>query len=139
MDVEECLKKNKLKKTKGRICILNILSQSENALSAEQIYDYCRKEGIEIDLSTIYRTVELLEEKNILEKVDLGCGSYNYILKREEHKHILKCTICKKEVEFDCPMLQIEEVIKNKTGFTPLEHELKIEGICEECREKKQK
>lgn len=139
MDAEDCLKKNKIKVTKGRVCILNILLQSENSLSAEQIYEYCSKQGIEIDLSTIYRTVELLEEKNILEKIDLGCGSYSYIFKREEHKHILKCTICKKEVEFDCPMLQIEEVIKSKTGFTPLEHELKIEGICEECREKKQK
>lgn len=137
MEIEECLRKNKLKITKGRVCILDILLESNNAMSADEILKLCKEKGMDIDLSTVYRTLELMESKKILEKFDMGSGRYNFIIRKEDHKHILKCTVCKKEVEFDCPMQQVEEYIKTKTGFIPTEHELKIEGICEECNCKK--
>jgi len=47
---------------------------------------------------------------------------------------LLQCKLCHKEIEIECPMQQVEELIKNKTGFSSIEHQLKIEGICEECK-----
>lgn len=136
MDEKDCLKNNNINITKGRLAILRAMDKNPTAVSAELLLNECEDMGIKIDLSTIYRNLELLEEKGIIEKFDLGYGKYNFILRKDDHrhKHILKCEMCKKLVEIDCPMLQIEEIIKDKTGFTLVNHELKINGICKECR-----
>jgi Fur family transcriptional regulator, ferric uptake regulator len=134
MELETYLKKCNIKVTKGRVNILQILLNSEDAVSVDYIYEECKKRGLSIDLSTVYRTMDILEIKNIVDKFNLGEGKYNYKIKKEVHKHTLECSLCHKEVEIDCPMVQIEQLIKNKTGFTLMEHELKIKGICEDCK-----
>jgi Fur family transcriptional regulator, ferric uptake regulator len=134
MELEAYLKKCNIKVTKGRLNILEILLSSEDAVSVDYIFEKCKDIGLSIDLSTVYRTMEMLENKNIIDKFNLGEGKYNYKIKKEVHKHTLECSLCHKEVEIDCPMVQIEQIIKNRTGFTLMEHDLKIKGVCEECK-----
>lgn len=136
MDYTNFLRKNNIKVTKARISILNILFNCEDSIDADYIFRKCRKEEFNVNLSTIYRTLEVLLEKGIVNKFDLGDGKYNYKLKSFKHKHKIKCDLCKKEVEIECPMPQVEELIKNATGFSLVHHELKITGICTECKEK---
>lgn len=132
-------KEKHIKTTKGRILILDILTKSNEAVSADKIFEICKENGCSINLSTVYRCLELFSEKQIIDKFDLGEGKYNYKLKGHGHKHIIQCSICNKKVEIDCPMLQVEEIIKNKTGFVLLEHELKMKAVCKECSNKKDK
>ena len=136
MEPKEILRENGLKITKGRIEILNILKNSENSLSAEKIYQIYRDNNININLSTIYRTLELFEEKEITEKITLNDGVFSYKLKGKTHRHHLKCDICHKEVEIPCPMLQIEEMVQNSTGFTLTDHDLVMKGVCKDCKKK---
>jgi Fe2+ or Zn2+ uptake regulation protein len=135
MNLEAYLRECNIKITKGRLNILQILFNNEDAVSVDYIYEQLRRNGLTTDLSTVYRTMDILENKNIVDKLDLGDGKYNYKIKKEVHKHTLQCSLCHKEIEIECPMVQIEQIIKNRTGFTLMEHELKIKGICEECKE----
>lgn len=137
MDSKAYLKKCKLKITDGRTALLDLLLASTRALTVDYLYKKILEEGISINLSTIYRTLEQLEQKNLIHKFDLGTGKYSYKLKEEEHKHILQCSLCQKEVEIDCPMEPIKEIIEDSTGFSQIEHELRIKGICEECKRRK--
>lgn len=134
MELEAYLRKRNIKVTKARLNILEILLCSEDAVSVDYIFEECKKRGLTIDLSTVYRTMEILESSKIVDKFSLGEGRFNYKLKKEVHKHTLECSLCHKEVEIDCPMVQIEQIIKNRTGFTLVEHDLKIKGVCEECK-----
>ncbi|WP_297425913.1 Fur family transcriptional regulator [Clostridium sp.] len=137
MEPIEILKENGIKITKGRTEILNILIISKSSLSAEKIYNIFRDNNININLSTIYRTLELFEEKEITEKITLNDGVFSYKLKSNTHRHYLECHICHKEVEIPCPMLQIEEMVQNTTGFTLTDHNLIMKGICKDCKKKK--
>ncbi|MGE5628287.1 MAG: Fur family transcriptional regulator [Solirubrobacterales bacterium] len=137
MGYEKELKSFGVKITKPRLMILNILEDASSSIDAETISSICREKNFDIDFSTVYRNLELFESKDLVEKFDLGNGKYSYILKKEHHKHTLLCKLCHKEVEIDCPMQQVEEIIKNRTGFSSIEHQLKIEGICEECKHRK--
>lgn len=130
----DILKRNDIKVTIARKMIIGIMSNSESALSAEQIYNDCIKDDNSVNLSTVYRTLDLLDEKNLVDKFDLGDGKYNYILKRDSHKHIIQCSICDAKIEVECPMKQVEELIRSKTGFTMIEHALSMKWICEECK-----
>lgn len=137
MEPIEILKEKNIKVTKGRVEILNILKNSENSLSAEKIHQIYRCNDININLSTVYRTLELFEEKELIEKITLNDGVFSYKLKGKTHRHHLECDICHKEVEVPCPMLQIQEMVQNSTGFTLTDHDLVMKGICKDCRNKK--
>lgn len=136
MKLIEILKEKNIKITKGRIEILNILKKSENSLSAEKIHQIYRCNDININLSTVYRTLELFEEKDLIEKITLNDGVFSYKLKGITHRHHLECDICHKEVEIPCPMLQIQEMVQNSTGFTLTDHDLVMKGVCKDCKKK---
>lgn len=137
MEPIEILKEKNIKVTKGRIEIFNILKNSETSLSAEKIHQIYRCNDININLSTVYRTLELFEEKELIEKITLNDGVFSYKLKGKTHRHHLECDICHKEVEIPCPMLQIQEMVQNSTGFTLTDHDLVMKGICKDCKNKK--
>lgn len=137
MNSIEILKKNGMKNTSARIAILDLLMSKNKCFSVEELYNECIKECININLSTIYRTLEIFEEKSLVDKLNLGDGKHSYSFKNGGHKHILECSLCHKEIEVDCPMKQIEELLKNKTGFTMTEHQLYMKGVCDDCKENK--
>lgn len=139
MNVQELLKKHSLKITKPREAILEILAQSDHGLDAESIRDEAENRELYINLSTVYRTLELLESISVLDKFDLGEKKYNYVLKRDHHMHSLTCEICHKTVDLDCPMVKIEELINRETGFSIMEHRLELKGICAECSQRLEK
>ena len=137
MNLNDFLKNKGLKVTKGRIAILETLSTAHKSLSVENILEECKSRGVDINLSTVYRAVELFEEKSIVDKFPLNDGFFVYRIKGDEHKHLLQCSICHKEVEVPCPMKQIEEIMQNETGFTLIEHNLIMKGVCQQCKEDK--
>ena len=137
MELKEILKEKGIKITKGRLELLSILKNSENSLSAEKIYQIYKKNNININLSTIYRTLEVFEKKEIIEKITLNDGIFSYTLKEKTHRHHLECDICHKEVEIPCPMPQIQEIVQNSTGFILTDHDLVMKGVCNDCKNKK--
>lgn len=137
MESQQFFKSKNIKVTKGRIEILDILKNAESSLSAEKIYQISREKSVNINLSTVYRTLELFEEKHITEKITLTDGIFAYKLKKKTHKHHLKCDVCHKEIDIPCPMSQIEEMVKSETGFTLTEHDLVMKGVCRECKNNK--
>ena len=130
MEVKEIFKANGVKVTKARLLIYDLLKESDRSVTADYIYSK----------STVYRTLEVFLEKDLVDKFELGDGKSSYKLKnRNIHKHILECDLCHKEIEVPCPMQQIEELLRNQTGFKVKEHNLTLEGICEECIDNKKK
>ncbi|WP_261828693.1 Fur family transcriptional regulator [Inconstantimicrobium mannanitabidum] len=138
MDADSFFRQKNLKVTKARVYIYMLLAKSSESLTAEYIYSKSKEDGIDINLSTVYRTLEIFEKKHIIEKFNIGENSHLYSLIKEQHKHVLQCSLCHKEIEVPCPMKQIEELVKNQTGFTLTEHTLKLKGICEKCSKKKE-
>lgn len=138
MNIRELLKKHDLKVTKPRKAILEILSLSEHGLDAETIREEVERRDLYINLSTVYRTLDLLESINVLDKYDLGDNKNNYVLKRDQHIHTMTCELCDKTVDLDCPMVKIEELINRETGFSIKEHHLELIGICAECSKLKE-
>ncbi|WP_061321437.1 Fur family transcriptional regulator [Clostridium botulinum] len=130
---EELLKKNNLKLTKGRINILSILIEATYSLDVESIFKKLKEKNVNLDLSTIYRTLEVFENKDLIEKFDLGNSKYNFRFKRKKHTHTIQCKVCHKEVQIECPLFHLDEIVNKETGFSNIDHHLKIEGVCETC------
>jgi len=140
LDILKCLKENKLKSTRSRLEILQVFNSSNKCLTAMEIYEILDKDKKVVDLSTVYRTLDILYSHSIIDKFDLGDGKYNYKLKDKGHKHLIKCDICNNYVEIDCPMPQISEYVKFKTGVTLIDTCVNLNrGICKDCSLKDKK
>lgn len=137
MNWEELLKDKKIKITRARIDILKILEEYNKSLTAEDIYSIFCEQSKDVNISTIYRSLELFEENNLIDKVFLPEGVNGFSLKKDDHKHRLKCDLCKKEILVHCPIKQIEEIINSEAGFKITDHSITLKGICEDCNQKK--
>ena len=138
MQVEDRFKKSGLKNTKSRKLILDILIKSDQPISAEQIFLELKENKIEINLSTVYRTLESFEHKNLVTKINIiddqrMLFEYNQV----GHRHYLICVMCKKIITVqNCPLGSYEKNLEKETQFSIVGHKLYLYGYCEDCQKK---
>ena len=108
-----------------------------NHLSADQVHAIVRQTNPEVGLATVYRTLDLLADLGILQKVNFGDGRsrYEFTEARTHHHHHLICVQCGKVVEFTDELLRsLDESVEKQLGFRILEQELIFYGYCRDCR-----
>lgn len=132
------LKKSGYKLTPQRQAIVDtILGSVGKHLTVEEIFDIVKQKRPEIGLATVYRTIMLMHEENLVTRLDLKDGTARYELTREDEHHThhhLVCIKCSLVLEFMDDLLDpIEEEIGKKYNFKVLDHSLKFYGICNEC------
>lgn len=143
MDLEKfksILQNNGYKITKQREVVFEtLLENSSEHLSPEELHLIVNKKDKDIGIATVYRTLQLFEELNLVYKLNFDDNRYRYELTRdEEHQHHhLICTQCNKveEVSYDLTS-DIEESINKNYGFKVTHYVLKFFGICSQCQEK---
>lgn len=126
------------KMTPQRQIILQIFMENTNKhLSAEDVYMMVKRENPDLGMATIYRTVDLLAELEILQKINFGDGRSRYELNHEEthHHHHLICLKCGRVSEFADDLLEaLENQIQKNNGFEIVDHQLKFYGYCHKCK-----
>ncbi len=136
MTYQECLQLTGLKNTKQRKMVFEALSASDIPITAEELYNELRDEAI--NLSTIYRTLDVFEEKEVVKKTTFYSeNKATFELKHDVHRHHLICVICKKITPISgCPLRAYEEELREKNHYVILDHQLEISGICPDCQSK---
>lgn len=132
------LKAAGLKSTKGREQILAELDHTTMELTAEELYQLVSTHH-QINLSTVYRVLQALEDHGIIQRSVSMEGISRYQLKRKEHCHRLVCSRCHRSVVIDqCPIEELCRGLAERTGYTITGHSLELSGVCPDCAEKKQ-
>lgn len=141
---QKILKEKGLKVTSQRMVVLEALGQNpEKHLTAEEIYEIVKVGNPEIGLATVYRTVQLLLELELIERINLDDGYVRYEIgdmEEEPHHrhHHLICLKCGSVSAFQDDMLEVlENSVKSSMGFQVTDHEVKLYGYCADCLRKK--
>jgi Fur family ferric uptake transcriptional regulator len=117
-----------------------LLEHEEDHLSAEDVYMLVKEKSPDIGLATVYRTLELLSELHVVEKLNFGDGVARYDLRNENnrhHHHHLICVQCGSVEEIMEDWLgELEERLEREYKFQVLDHRLDFQGICRRCRER---
>lgn len=116
-----------------------LLEREEDHLSAEDVYLLVKEKSPEIGLATVYRTLELLSELKIVDKINFGDGVSRYDLRKEGAKHFhhhLVCIECGSVEEIENDLLEdVERIVQTDWGFEVKDHRLTFHGICKQCLE----
>lgn len=132
----DVLKSASLKATKKRLMIIDIIKSEPSPITADYIYEKL-SESLDINLSTVYRALNAMTEKNILIKSIHMDGKTYYQFNDHQHKHELICSMCHRSVDVeDCPFDEISKKISEKTGFVITGHSMEFTGICPSCADK---
>ncbi|CQR74019.1 Ferric uptake regulation protein [Sporomusa ovata DSM 2662] len=130
------------KLTPQRQIILQVfIDNRDKHLSAEDVHNIVRQQANDIGLATVYRTLELLSELEILQKIDFGDGRSRYEINETSsphHHHHLICLTCGRVIEFaDDLMEDLENIIAENSNFSIVDHQVKFYGYCQECQMKR--
>ena len=135
------LQRKQYKLTMQRRTVLEILLEHPGEhLSAEDVYGALRDKSSDVGLATVYRTLELLVQLGILQRMEFGDGCSRYeiadIEKNEHQHHHLICIKCGKVTEFFDDLLdELEADVAAKSGFKITDHQVKFYGYCKECQD----
>lgn len=138
---KEMLREKGLKVTNQRLLVLEtIAGHPGEHLTTEEIYELAKNKYPEIGLATIYRTVQVLVDLHVIDKVSFDDGFARYELgegttdTRHHHHHAI-CRRCGAVISFEDDLLeQLEQAVLETMGFEVTDHEVKLYGYCKACR-----
>ena len=124
-----CIDKG-MKMTDQRRVIARVLSSADDHPDVEEVYRRAGELDPKISIATVYRTVRLFEEANIIERHDFGDGRSRYEEAPEEHHDHLIDIQSGKVIEFQNQEIEVlQEEIAKKHGMKLVGHRLELFGV----------
>jgi Fur family transcriptional regulator, ferric uptake regulator len=136
--ITEILRKNTYKMTRQRRAVLEVITGSHDHLTPQGIYERVQKKYPAIGLVTVYRTLEILADLNLICRVHGENNCRSYLMRRPNgHHHHLICISCGKVIDFTgCNLDELEQRLCRETGYKIEGHLLEFNGQCMRCVKK---
>jgi Fur family ferric uptake transcriptional regulator len=126
---QECIKHG-LRMTGQRRIIAKVISAAHDHPDVEELHRRAVKLDKHIALSTVYRTVKLLEDAGILSRHDFGDGRARYEHAPAEHHDHLINTQTNEVIEFHSEEIEeLQREIARKLGFRLIAHRMELYGV----------
>lgn len=137
MDSEGSLGSNqKYRMTNQRQVILEEVRKVNTHPTADEVYEMVRKRLPRISLGTVYRNLEILSTRGLIQKIGPVSSQMRFDGITKNHYH-LRCIYCGsvEDAPID-PMENLESAIIEKSDYNIIGHKLEFIGICPKCKNK---
>lgn len=135
-DIFEKMQSLGYKLTPQRKVVIDIIFKNDhNHLNTEEIYEHVKLQYPKIGLATVYRTLIVLSDIKVINKInfDDGCIRYEINSTNHQHHHLI-CRNCGKVIEVKEDLLEeLEVIVENNYQFKIIDHNLKFYGLCKDC------
>jgi Fur family ferric uptake transcriptional regulator len=124
--------------TPQRMLVIEALHNADKHISAEELYEQLHSRYPYANISTVYRTLELLKELHLVTETDFGEGYVRYHVAEKGHHHHLVCQTCGKIMDVEeVALYPLKDTLLRKYGFDADLRHLAISGECSKCRVKR--
>ncbi len=125
------------KLTRQRKAVVEVVTQAHARLSAADVFAKAQRLCPDLGLTTVYRTLEILEQMGVIRRVHLDDGCEGFAPAAAAHGHHLICSSCQATIEFEeCNLNSLLKHVAAQTGFTIEQHWLELVGLCPRCQKK---
>jgi len=120
--------------TPQRMLIVSIIHGAEGHISAEEIHEQVAQQYPYVDISTVYRTLQILKKLHLVSETDLGEGHVEYELTEGVRHHHLVCRQCGRTFPMDDKLMEpLRARLLEKHGFSADMEHFAIFGVCRKC------
>jgi Fur family ferric uptake transcriptional regulator len=129
------LRERGMRMTPQREMVLSVMHDMHDHASVEEIYRRVQERSAAVDISTIYRTLDLLQEMNMLAVVETADGGRRYALAETHGAHVhLVCQGCGHTLEAEVgPAENLAAELARRYGFVLDIGHLSLVGACAAC------
>jgi Fur family ferric uptake transcriptional regulator len=128
------LSRRGLRLTRQRRAVLQAIASAPSSLSPLQVYDAARKRCPELGLTTVYRTLDVLDEIGVLRRVHGPDHCEGFVPAGTAHGHTVVCSDCGRVTEFtECDVGALVAAAGRQTGYRITDHFLQLSGLCAAC------
>ncbi len=121
--------------TPQRRAVLRVVNDSEDHLTANEIYEAARRLLPSISFATVYNSLKYLKGAGLLREINFGKASSRYDRETGRHDHAI-CSRCGKLVDFDLEETpQLMRAAARRSRFKPESIQLTLVGVCPSCQE----
>ena len=122
--------------TSPRRAILGLLQSERRYLTAADIHKLLRQRRQRLALTTVYRTLQLLEKLGAVTNRSDSGGEVAYLFcANDEHHHHAICTKCGHVEEVNCRIIDdFRQLLLRRQSFALEEHSMEFYGRCAACR-----
>src|SRR6266849_6540749 len=121
--------------TPQRQLILDAVATLHGHISADQVYQQVIRQFPDVNVTTVYRTLEVLEELGLMRHTHFHDGVAQYQRTDEAPHHHLVCTVCDGDTELDLEILEpLAEELLQRYGFKSDLAHTAIVGVCRACQ-----
>ncbi len=121
--------------TDQRQLLLELLQEHGSHLDARELYRLAQERDPRLNLSTVYRTLGLLRDLDLVDEQHLGEDHHHYELKAPATHYHLICQNCGSVVEFTSPLIeQLKEAVGREMDYTIADAQVDLLGTCANCR-----
>ena len=119
--------------TQRRLMVVQVLAEQGNHLTVDAILAAVQERYPKTNKTTVYRTLELLNELGLVLVTDLGSGRLEFELAGRPHHHLI-CERCSVRTEVEDRFLQpLRQSLLEHYGFSTNLHHFALFGICPQC------
>jgi len=134
MSCTQALQEKGYRLTPQRLMVVDALHSVDQHISAEEIFAQVRARYPYANISTVYRTLELLKELGLVTEIALGDGRVRYHPAEKGHHHHLVCQKCGSMIDLpELVLLSLEEALSRDYQFKADLKHLAIFGLCAKC------
>ena len=137
MSCHQALQEKGHRLTPQRMLVIEALHSADKHISAEEIYGQLHSRYPYVNISTVYRTLELLKKLHLVTETNFGEGRVRYHVAEKGHHHHLVCRSCGRIIDLEELVLHpLKDTLLQEYGFRADLRHLAIPGECTGCRRK---
>ena len=125
--LSRCLAKN-IRMTSQRQIIIQVIEESDDHPDVDQLYLRSVELDNTISIATVYRTVKLLEEAGLIERLEFGDGRSRYEEAGEHHEHLVDIETGEVHEFYNEELETLKTEIAREMGYDLIDHRLELYG-----------
>ena len=125
--MERCLNKG-IRMTSQRQVIIGVIEGAEDHPDVDELYRRAVAEDNTISLATVYRTVKLLEEAGVIDRLEFGDGRARYEESGENNEHLVDVETGDVIEFYHAELEALKEQIAREMGYELVDHRLELFG-----------
>ena len=119
--------------TPQRSVVLRVIQESENHLTANEIFEAARKLRPSISFATVYNSLRFLRDEGLISEITFGNSASRYDRETSRHDHAV-CTECGRLTDFDLSeTAALLKLAARRSKFKPQSVHLTLYGLCPDC------